>query len=186
MEYLQLQNIKASLIARQNEAPDNPLEPYLYQLRQRFYRRPSRPGHSWSSERRRPRGRLLEELIKFRKFWSEPHRDVAQWHVGAARRLYPEFREQTVFKGLLDASPGARVRHWRDKHQSYPVGVGQRVHVIRFQNHWPSNRIRHLRSTIQVYQGICAPGCVICRTSKREHQGDRVLSKSWQNRVWPI
>ena len=106
---------EASLIARPNEAPDYPREPDVYQLRQRFYWRPSRPCHRLSGERRWPRGRPLEEPIQFPKFWSEPHRDEAQWYVGAARRLYPEFRQLTVFKGLLDAPPKARMRHWRYK-----------------------------------------------------------------------
>ena len=102
---------EASLIANPNEAPNYPREPDVYQLRQRFYRHPSRPGHSWSGERRRPRGRLLEELIQFPKFWREPHQDEAQWYVNAAWRLYLKFRERTVFKSQLDASLEARVRH---------------------------------------------------------------------------
>ena len=104
---------EVSLIARPNKAPDYPRELDVYQLRQRFYRRFSRPGHSWSGERRRPRERLSEEPIQFPKFRREAHRDEAQWHVGGTRRLYPEFRERTVFKGLLDAPPGARVRYLR-------------------------------------------------------------------------
>ena len=108
-----LAKYEASLIARLNETPNYPRKPDVYQFRQRFYWRPTRPGHSWSTDRRQTRGRLLEDRIQFQKFWREPHRDEAQLHIGAARRLYPKIRERAVFKGLLVVPPGARMRHWR-------------------------------------------------------------------------
>ena len=103
----------ASFIACPNEAPVNSCEPDLYQLRQHLYWRPTGFSRSWSSERRRSRGWLLEKFVQLPKFWREPHRAKAQWHVEADQGLYPEFRERSVYKGLLDVSPRARVRHWR-------------------------------------------------------------------------
>ena len=47
-----------------------------------------RPGDNWFGDRRLPRSQLQKNLIKFLKFWRKPHRNNAQWHVGATRRLY--------------------------------------------------------------------------------------------------
>ena len=113
MELLHLQNMRHHFSRVPNKAPVHPREPDVYHHRQRVYRRPSTPGHCWSGERRRPRRRLPEEPIQFPKFLREPHRAETQSHVGAARRLYPEFYERAVFNIVHDFPPGARVRHWR-------------------------------------------------------------------------
>ena len=50
-----------ALFTRPGQAPVNPREPNLDQLRQRFNRRTTGHGHYWSGERRGPRGRLLKK-----------------------------------------------------------------------------------------------------------------------------
>ena len=41
----------------------------------------------------------------------------------------------------------------------------------------------HAWSTIQVCDWICSPGDLICRGRKQKHQGNRLLSNAWQNRI---
>ena len=98
-----------SFIARSNEALVDPRKPDVYKLRQRFYWRPTGLSRSWSGERCRSREWLPEEPVQFPKFWRQPHRAEAQSHVQAERRLYPDFRDSAVYKGLLDVPPRARV-----------------------------------------------------------------------------
>ena len=87
----------ASFIACPNKVPVNPCEPDLYQLRLRFYWRPTGFSRSWSSERHRSHGGLPEKPVQLPKFWREPHRAKAQCHAQPDRGLYPEFREQSVY-----------------------------------------------------------------------------------------
>ena len=63
----------ASFIARLNDAFVDPRKPDLYQLRKRFYCRPTGFSRSWCGERCRSRGILPEEPVQFSKFCREPH-----------------------------------------------------------------------------------------------------------------
>ena len=103
----------ASFIARSNEAFVDYRKPDVYQLRKRFYWSPTGFSRSWSGERCRFFEWLPEKPVQFSKYWREPHRAEVQWHAQVDRGLYPEFRERSVYKGLLDVPLRARVRHWR-------------------------------------------------------------------------
>ena len=92
-----IQKYGASLFSRYNEAPVNCSEPNVYQLWQRFYKRPSGFSHDWSGERRLFCGWLPEKPVQFSKFWREPHWAKAKWHVQIELGLYPKFRERTVY-----------------------------------------------------------------------------------------
>ena len=97
-----------------------------------------------------------------------------------------KFYDWAVYKGLLDVFPKARVRQWRSKRVSYPILMGKRINVIRFQKHQQSYLTRNVRFTIQVCHGICATKNFICCCSERKHKGGPALSYVRQNRVLPI
>ena len=64
--------IGASFIKRSNEAFFDLRKPDVYQLRQRFYLRPTGFSRSWSGERCRSRGWIPVEPVQFSKYWREP------------------------------------------------------------------------------------------------------------------